>query len=151
MDAKDHNRLSTRKEKKDFVFNNKEKFELINCPLGGFHCKDNILPEINRLYRESEFYRINREYQKSIDMLNKAYQETLELKENSCLKCVGFFQDNITETLEIIKNELKQMSDGIFSTKRYHTAYVKLGIILNKINLYRENESFLFSSGNISE
>lgn len=151
MDAKEYNRLATRKEKKDFVYNSKDKFELINCPLGGFHCKDNILPEINRLYRESEFYRINREYQKSIEMLNNAYQQTMELKETSCLKCVGFFQDNITETLEIIQKELNQMSNGIFSTKRYQTAYSKLGVVLNKINLYRDKESFLFSSGSITE
>ena len=148
MDAKDNHRLTTRKENKRFVFNNKVKFELINCPLGGFHCKDNILPEINRLYRESDIYRINREYEKSIEMLNEAYRITMELKHSSCLKCVGFFQNNITETMEIIQNELNQMSKGIFSTRRYQSIYTKLGEILNYINSNQEKATYLFSHGN---
>lgn len=148
MDAKNNNRLTTRKEKKNNRLRNEEKFELVSCPLGGFHCKDSILPKINRLYRESDIYRVNREYEKSIELLNEAYQTTLELKQSSCFKCVGFFQNNITETMEIIQKELNQMSKGIFSTRRYQNAYIKLGEILNYMNLYRENGSYLLSPGN---
>ncbi len=128
-------------KKSRFVPQKGNKFELVNCSLDGFYCKKDILPEINKLYEQSDTYRVNREFQKSIDLLNQAYQKTLELKDISCAKCVGFFQNNITETLELIQKELSEMSQGVFSKNRYQFAFSKLGGILHKMNQYKDSKA----------
>ncbi|MCG6189882.1 hypothetical protein [Maribellus maritimus] len=125
------------KDAKVAYLNAKEdKFKLIGCPIKGIHCT-NILPEINKLYAESELARENKEYQKSVEQLQKAYYRTLELKESPCTKCVSMFQSSINETLETMQEELYEMSFGIFHRKRYQLAYSKLSNFIKKLNIFK--------------
>ena len=138
-------------KKNDIGSNKDDKFNFVNCSVGGYYCKRNILPEINRYYKESNVYRINKEYQKSIEFLQKAFLITQELRESCCAECVIFFQNNITETLENIRDELNEMSTGFFSTRRYKNIYIKLGDILMKLDIIGNNDSYLTSSGKITD
>jgi hypothetical protein len=106
-------------------FNDKqEKFELVNCSIEATHCKE-LLPEINKNYRESEQYRRNKDYQRSIDSLKSAHNKTLALTEPSCAKCAEFFRTSIAQSLENIRNEQEEMSAGIFGVKRFFSSYLK--------------------------
>ncbi len=117
-----------------------DKFSLINCSINGFYCKSDILPEINRLYNESETYRINREYLESIELLRLAYQQTRKLEHSECAVCVSFFQHNIQQTLELMHKELINMSKGIFSRNRHQHAFQKIDEVVRNLKSF-ENHS----------
>lgn len=102
-----------------------DKFNLVSCPVTESHC-NKILAEINKLYAESEVARINKEYLQSVSLLEEAYELTNSLKNKSCLLCASFFQHTINKTFEIMKEELYDISHGMFSSKSYKLAYKKL-------------------------
>ncbi|MBN2636946.1 MAG: hypothetical protein JXR61_11805 [Prolixibacteraceae bacterium] len=106
--------------------NHKEgKFNLVSCPVTESYC-NKILAEINKLYAESELARINKEYLRSVSLLEEAYELTNLLKNKSCLLCASFFQHTINKTFDIMKEELYDISHGMFSSKSYKLAYKKL-------------------------
>lgn len=137
MDALQKNQLLDEEVKRSYLIPREEKFEMINCSIKGVYCKGQILPEINRLYAEAEISRINKEYQRAVEMLQMAHQKTLELIESPCAQCVSFFQYSIKETLEIMQEDLHAMSKGLFRTSRYQVVYARLGGIINKMNPFR--------------
>ena len=110
-----------------------DKFTLLSCHLGNNYCHD-VLEEVNRLYKESEIARINSEYLKSVEMLQKAFEKTKELNETSCIKCVNLFQSNIDQTLKILKEEIQQLSMGFLGKKNYELAYMRLSNLEKKIS-----------------
>ena len=114
-------------------YQKEDKFNLIKCHLEKNYCH-NILKEVNRLYAESELARINNEYLRSVDFLQEAYYKTKELKESSCVKCVNLFQSNINQTIEIMKDELNEISHGFFSKKNYQLAYSRLCDLEKQVN-----------------
>ena len=107
------------------IYSGEAKFCLVSCPVKESFCHQ-VLDEINELYAESELARINNEYLKSVELLQEAYYKTLNLSESSCIKCANLFQSNINQTLEIMKDELYEMSHGIFRTKSNNLAYTRL-------------------------
>lgn len=114
-------------------YQKEDKFNLIKCHLEKNYCH-NILKGVNRLYAESELARINNEYLRSVDFLQEAYYKTKELKESSCVKCVNLFQSNINQTIEIMKDELNEISHGFFSKKNYQLAYSRLCDLEKQVN-----------------
>ena len=152
MDALEKKQLRYEEVKRDYLFPKEEKFQLVNCAFRGAFCKDQILPEINRLYAEAESNRIDKEYQVAIALLEQAFQKTMELTEsqcNQCTQCVSFFQYSIKETLEIMEEELHAMAHGFFSNARYQVVYTKLGVIIDKLNPFREYRSEARSASKI--
>ncbi|MEZ5106971.1 MAG: hypothetical protein R2757_20870 [Draconibacterium sp.] len=145
MDAFNKNGLLLEKVEAVYTPPRENKFTLMNCSISGIHCKDSVLPEINRLYAEAEIYRINKEYQRSIELLQQAYQKTFELKESPCTRCVAFFQYNIKETLETMQDELYSMSNGIFSRGRYENILDRLGNVIGKMNPFKTEQSLQLS------
>ncbi len=121
-----------------------DKFKLVGCPRKGINCI-HILPEINRLYSESELARINKEYQKSVELLQKAYYKTLELKEPTCSNCVVLFQSTMNETLETMQKELQDISFGIFRKKRHQSTYSGLSKFLKKMNFFKVEDNNLLT------
>lgn len=141
MDA-DKKKLSSKGgDNNDLTPQKDDKFKLVNCANGGIHCKYTVLPVINRLYKESDTYRIDKEYQKSLLMLQQAYDKTLELWESSCSVCVIFLQKSIEETMKELQAELQGMSSGWFATGRFKYVYEKLGQVLRSINGLEISES----------
>ena len=122
---------------------------MLSCPVKKIFCVD-ILPEINELYAESENARINKEYQRSVELLQKAYYKTRELSETSCAGCVSFFQSSINETLELVQQELHDMSTGIFNRKGYQIVYEKLNLFLRNMNSFKIGESSVLSTKKVS-
>lgn len=149
MDAVQKTQLPDEEVKRSYLIPREEKFEMINCSIKGAYCKDQILPEINRLYAEAEVSRINKEYQSAIEMLQMAHQKTLELTESPCAQCVSFFQYSIKETLEIMQEDLLAMSKGLFSTTRYQLVYTKLGGIISNMNPFRNQHADVHSTQKI--
>lgn len=67
-------------------------------------------------------YRHRKDYKESIAALKDAFDKTIELQENPCLKCAALFRATITESLENVHDELQSMSTGIFKLKRYESS-----------------------------
>lgn len=119
-------------KKSHLINEEKKKFELVSCPLNGIYCK-NILPAMNKCYSDFEaFYKV-KEYDKSIDALNNAYNKTLELPKSPCSNCAANFGSAISDSLENIHCELKGMSKGLFSTNRYQSSCKKAEQVLREI------------------
>ncbi len=143
MDAGKTSRYLFHDVKNDYTISRKDKFELVSCAIKGIHCKK-VLPEINELYAESELARINKEYQKSAELLQSAYVKTQVLKESACVSCVDFFQTSITKTMEDMQEEVYDMSVGFFHKKRYEKVYVRMCNFLRKMKLFRLGETNIF-------
>lgn len=118
--------------KKDIDFSGKveEKFELVSCPLNGKFCKHTRL-QMNQKYAESVELRKGKDFDKSIDALENAYNKTLDLPESPCGTCAAFYRSTIVESIENIHKELNGMSKGIFSTNRYQSSCKKAEDLLN--------------------
>ena len=96
------------------------------------------LPAINEYFRESDrFYRI-KNFDKTVEALEKAYNLAGEIKEEECLQCALFFQATVTQTLEGIHDELARMSKGLFGTRKYQPEYEKATMLLRKFKKTRE-------------
>lgn len=104
--------------------NGQEKFELVSCPLNGKFCT-NIRAKMNQNYQEYLDFRSTKEFDKSIDALGKVYNETMKLPESPCGNCVAFYQSTIVDSMEDVHDELKGMTKGLFSTKRFESSREK--------------------------
>lgn len=102
----------------EYFNDNQDKIELLDCQQDEKICK-NYLPEINNYFHESDMYFRDKQFQKSIEALKNAFYTTEEFRESSCSKCAEFIQSVIIQSLENIHDELRKMSTGLFSTKRY--------------------------------
>lgn len=111
---------------------NQNKIELLSCKRNGDRCK-NHLTSINEEYSTLQTYLPDKEYQKSIEALNNAFHKTFELQEDSCSSCAKMFRSTIIRSLENIHLELKEMSEGIFKTKRYQSSYILADNVLRGI------------------
>lgn len=129
----------------------KEKIELVSCPLKEMMCRFH-LSEVNNSYLQSEQYRKEKDYHKSIDTLKSAFNKTTELMDHPCTRCARLYRSNIVESLENIHVELEKMSTGIFGNKRYQSSYLKAEKFLtefgnlglgNKFQLNESKEQFL--------
>ena len=101
------------------------KFSIISCPVTESYCHK-VLNEINELYAQSELSRINKEYLKSVYLLEEAYAKTAELDHKHCLVCADLFKYHIKKTLELMKSELHEISNGAFGKNNYKLAYARI-------------------------
>ena len=115
---------SNKSKRKNF-HHTESKFSIVSCPVVESHCHT-VLDEINELYAESELARINKEYLKSVVLLEEAYDKANDLGNRSCLLCADLFKFHINKTLEVMKEELQEISIGFFSSKNYKNAYLRL-------------------------
>lgn len=123
----------------------KDKFELVGCPVNGMHCTS-ILPEINALYGASEIARMDKEYVKAAELLQKAFHKTLELKQPGCAACVEMFQGSIKQTMKIMEDEVYDMSVGFFRKKRYEKLHSILTGFIRRWKMFPVNEANAFAS-----
>ena len=147
MDAEKSGGSLFRDRKINYASSKEDKFKIVKCTVEGIYCKE-LLPEINKLYAQAELARINREYQKSTDLLEMAYAKTLELKESACSVCVDFFQSSITATMEDMQEEVYQMSVGFFRRKRYQLVYERMRSFIQKMKLIKIGGANFFITNN---
>lgn len=145
MDAEKTSQYLFRNVKNANAGSKEDKFKLVSCSANGVYCSS-TLPEINRLYAEAELYRINREYQKSAELLQEAYVKTMVLNESTCAKCVDFFQTSITSTMENMQEEVYDMSVGFLSKKRYEQVYDRLCNFIQKIKVIKIGGANIFTN-----
>ena len=126
--------------------NIQEKIELVNCPLKEMLCEVH-LTTIYTSFLKSEQYRIEKNFDQSIETLKSAFYKTSELMDHPCTRCAYHYRLNIIESLENIRNELGKMSKGIFGKKRYQSIYLKadevVKVVINdgQLNNFQLNES----------
>lgn len=108
------------------------KIELLVCQAGGHNCKEH-LKVINQRYSEATFYHSEKDYLSSIESLKSAFFKTIELNQESCVKCAGLFRSTITQSLQNINKELQNLTTGLFSKKRYQKSYIASRDVLNEI------------------
>ena len=101
------------------------KFSIVSCPITESYCHE-VLDEINELYAQSELSRINKEYLKSVYLLEEAYRKTDGLSHKHCLVCAELFQFHIKKTLDLMKGELQEISNSMFGKNKYRLAYTML-------------------------
>ena len=128
---------------KDYFKDNQNKIEIVSCARNEIKCKKQLLL-INKSYLESEKYRRNKDYPRSIETLKNAFYNTKELKDNPFQKCSLFFQQTISNSLYEIKGELKKLTSGIFAKKYYQPSLVLASQViedLEKVSLSSEGKS----------
>jgi hypothetical protein len=111
------------------IMDAKDKIELLSCPNESKSCTKQ-LSSINVSFVESNIYRKDKDFTRSIEALKGAYHKTTELKDAACRKCVGLFKNTITQSLENIYEELEGMSTGFFKTKKYQASYMLANKVL---------------------
>lgn len=121
----------------EYFEENKDKIEYTGCKLSGKVCL-NYLPEINNHFRESDLFYRDRDFNRAIESLEKAWFKAGEIKEADCQMCVMFFQATVVQSLESIHNELKRMTKGIFATKRYQSCFLKADDLLKRMKTKRD-------------
>lgn len=121
--------LSVRESK---YFNDKQdKIELVDCPRGEKVCMEH-LSAINKSFLVSSRKMRNKDYTDSIEALKGAFYKTNELQEPSCIKCADLFRSTITQSLEIIHEDLQKMTGGLFFRKRYQYSYSLANSVLEE-------------------
>lgn len=108
------------------------KIELLVCQAGGHNCKEH-LSVINDCYFEANNYHFDKDYLNSIESLKSAFFKTSDLNQDSCVKCAKLFRSTITQSLENINGELKSLTTGLLSKKRYQRSYLASCDVLNEI------------------
>lgn len=110
-----------------------DKIELVHCPFDKKECVKQ-LPDINRYFHESHQGRIDKDYLKAIEALKHAFDITYDIQECTCANCAGLFRTTIVSSMKIIRTELKDMTSGWFSNKRYVPAFEMATQVLKEMN-----------------
>ncbi len=141
-------RLFSSFEIEDDQFNVKQKkIELVSCPLREMMCKFH-LSAVNKSYLESEQYRKQKDFHRSIEMVKTAFNKTLELMEHPCTRCIKHYHSNIIDSLEKIHGELEEISTGIFGNKRYQSSYLQSIKVLKEFESMGLNNDFQLNESN---
>lgn len=130
---------------------NSDNFELANCPLKEMMCKvhHNV---INKNIEEFDKYRKEKDFIKSIEKLESAFNRTTYLMEHPCTNCVQHFRSVIYDSLIVMHGELENKSKGFFRKKRYKLMFQKADLVLkefekkgihNSNQIKMNNKSFL--------
>lgn len=108
------------------------KIELLSCQNNSQKCRD-TLSLINQNYALAQDYYYEKDYVNSINNLKAAYYAATQFNEKSCLNCATFFRSVLTQSLENINDELKGLSTGWFSRKKYRAIYAESCSVLSDI------------------
>ena len=107
----------------EYFGDRKEFIELVSCPRGGKTCVEHRKIINNKIVTARKHF-LDKKFPQSIEELKIAYDKTTELQLKSCLKCAEFYRSSITNTMEYIHDDLKQMSEGFFKSKRHQPSYL---------------------------
>ena len=121
-----------KKEESKYDSESQAKIELINCTLDKRMCTEQ-LSVINKYFHESNEYYHKKEYQRSIEALNLAFNSTYEIHEPSCLKCADLFRSTIISSLENIHLDLQKTTTGWFKAKRFQSSLEMASVVLDEL------------------
>jgi hypothetical protein len=112
--------------------NKGDKIELVSCPRNGKNC-DKHLDMINTHFNESIIYQSEKNYRRSVELLKRAFDETMNLKEPTCVRCAALYRSTIIESLESTYDDLRAMTSGLFRSDRYKGSYIMADSVLQDL------------------
>jgi len=125
-------RVFTLSEKESEYFEDKSNsIELVRCSMGGVNCV-NHRAVINKNILASRKFLLNKDYQRSIEILKEAYYTTSDLQQSTCINCGKLYRCMVMQTLENIHSELKKMTNGWLFPNRYKSSYELASIVLEE-------------------
>jgi hypothetical protein len=130
--------LSLAVDEGGYFHSEENKIELVHCPNDKKECVKQ-LPEINRYFQESHQGRMDKDYLKAIEALQHAFDITWDIQESACAECAELFRSTIVSSMKIIYSDLKDLTSGWFSNKKYKPAFEKATQVLEEMN-QRMNE-----------
>lgn len=120
-------------EDRSIYFNDTlDKIEIENCPSDKKECVRQ-LPEINKCFLESHYARLDKDYLKSIESLQLAFEITYQIDELSCDRCAGLFRSIVISSMETLCSDLKDMTSGWFSAKHYRKSFQQATTLLEEM------------------
>jgi hypothetical protein len=136
-----------------FLNTDQDKIQIASCPRKETICKEQIAV-INKCYAKSEQYYKDKDFERSLEILQCAFNKTSELSEISCSKCAVLFRSTITESVNNIHGELRKMTNGLFRNRRFESSFIMADKVLNELknvglgNVFQLNESIDYMIGN---
>lgn len=147
MKAFRDNLFSMPKSDSEYISNKQDKIHVVNCPLKELKCKE-YLSVINKNYKQSEIFHLDKDYQRSIESLKSAFYKITEFNELSCLKCAELFRSTIMDSIKNIHFELEKITTGFLGKKHYHQSYIFAGQILKELEDHDINKTFQLNKDN---
>lgn len=116
----------------NYFSDNQDKIELVSSISLSRKCEKH-LSMVNESFHESDFFRRDKDFNRAIEVLKKAYIATFDLTGSDDLKFGEFFRSTIIESVESIHFELRHLSMGLIKRKRFQSSYQMTGNVLNEL------------------
>lgn len=110
---------------------NGDIIQLVSCPVNGNVCSQN-LAEINSLLSTAQQSRFSKEYGLTIVKMKEALAIADGIESERCMNCAKLFRNTILNSMDSVKDELGQMSKGIFHSS-YRNSYQELKVMLDEL------------------
>jgi len=110
---------------------NEDIIQLVSCPANGSVCTQN-LTEINRLLSTAQQSRFSKEYGRSVFKMKEALKVADDIKAGHCANCASLFRKTILTSMDNVKDELEDMSKGLFSF-RYRESFKQVSLLVNEV------------------
>ncbi|WP_163707791.1 hypothetical protein [Mangrovibacterium lignilyticum] len=110
---------------------NEDIIQLVSCPANGNVCSQNLV-EINRLLSTAQQSRFSKEYGRSIYKMQKALAIADGIQTERCANCAVLFRNTILSSMDNVKEELEEMSKGLFST-RYRESFKQVSTLVQEL------------------
>ena len=101
---------------------NTNSIELLSCPQGGEKCADH-LREINTYMEHSRDMFECKDFLNCLNMLVRAHEISFNMSQGFCVKCADLFRELILKSISNLIAELKRLTTGFFSRKKYIPIY----------------------------
>jgi hypothetical protein len=131
MNVKKESLFLLSKEDSEYFRDGHNTIELVRCAMGGVNCV-NHRAVINKNILASRKFLLNKDYQRSIEVLKEAYYSTSDLQQTSCINCAKLYRCMVMQTLENIHDELKKMTSGWLFPNRYKSSYELASVVLEE-------------------
>jgi hypothetical protein len=126
-------------EEENKYFNDNNKYiELVSCPTGETFCSEHLKFINERMSLSSTFW-MNKNFPQAIAELKVAFYKTTEINSPSCSPCVGLFRSTIIKSLEVMQEDLRQMTTGHFKAKRHQSCYELVNSVLDELKQKTSN------------
>ena len=122
MEDNKDSRFSLFRKDSEYFHDVQDSIELVRCPIGGINCSEHRMV-INQNILASRKFILNKDYQRSIEVLKEAYYKTSDLQMASCTNCARLFRCMVTDSLQNIHDDLHKMANGLFFRNRYKASY----------------------------
>ena len=122
----------------EYFNDDQDKIELVSYETITTKCKKH-LSLVNAGFRQSEYYRREKDFDRAIEILQNTYVATFELTESSSYEWGEFFRSTILESLENMHNELTHLSKGLLKKKRFISSRNLAADVISQLKKMSQN------------